>query len=466
MSRFPRLALLAVALATTCAGPLFAAPAKPAPNLVVIMTDDQGYADAGFNGGTEIPTPNLDRIAAGGVRFTNAYVTYAVCSPSRAGFMTGRYPQRFGYERNVAFRPHDPAAGLSLRETTLAEALRPAGYTSAAIGKWHLGSHDNFHPLNRGFDEFFGHLGGGLNYFPEKLTIRDYREAKNESESYRTWIVRNREPVQTTRYLTEEFTHEALDFVRRQKNNRFFLYLAYNAPHTPMQAPEEEIAKFAHIPNEKRRTYAAMLSVVDRGVGQLLDLLDELQIADNTLVFFLSDNGGPTADNGSRNAPLRGAKGSPFEGGFRVPFAARWPGVFPAGATYEKPVSSLDIFATIAAANQLVARTDRPLDGVDLVPFVRDGREGAPHPRIYLRNFDRGAFAIREGDHKLVRTEKDQAPMLFNLGADISERRDLAAAEPERVQTLLGTYETWNAQLIEPAFPGLPRSEWNAKDAK
>jgi arylsulfatase A-like enzyme len=438
---------------------------RKAPNLIVIMTDDQGYADAGFNGCKDIPTPNMDRLAATGAVCTSAYVTYTVCAPSRAGFITGRYPQRFGFERNVAWQPSVPTTGLDVRETTLAAALRPHGYKSGLIGKWHLGAHDNFHPLNRGFDEFYGHLGGGHRYFPEELTIKNTLDCRNEPDSYKSWILRGFEPVRTERYLTEEFTREALDFVRRQKDNPFFLFLAYNAPHAPMQAPQEELARFAHIKNEKRRTYAAMLGVVDRGVGQMLDLLDELKIADDTIVFFLSDNGGPVSANASNNAPLRGAKSDPYEGGFRVPFAVRWPGTIPACIRFAEPVSSLDIFATIAAVNQIPASAARPLDGVNLLPYLRGEKTGAPHDRIYLRMFDTGAFAMREGDFKIVNGKKASAPALYNLANDISERTDLASREADRFEKMRATYEQWNAQLVEPAFPGLNMREWQQPQA-
>jgi arylsulfatase A-like enzyme len=449
---------LSITAAAITSGSNLTAQSAP-PNLIVIMTDDQGYADVGFNGSKEIPTPNIDRIAAGGVVFTDGYVTYTVCSPSRAGFITGRYPQRFGYERNVAWAPNDPTAGLAVEETTLAAALRPAGYRSAVIGKWHMGSHENFHPLNRGFDEFFGHLGGGLRNFPEDLDIRDYREARNEPESYRTWVVHNREPVQTTGYLTDEFSREAVDFVRRQKAKPFFLFLAYNAPHSPLQATKEDYARFGHIKEVKRRLYASMVSAVDRGVGQILDTLDELNLADNTLIFFLSDNGGSN-DNASSNVPLRGVKSNPWEGGFRVPFAARWPGVLPAGVTYTEPVSSLDIFATIAAANNLTANPDRPLDGVNLVPYVRGEKSGSPHSHIYLRMFDSGDYAMRRGEYKIVKPRNVETPRLFNVRTDIAESEEISKINPELNAGLIADYEAWNAQLVEPTIPGLNMHEW------
>jgi arylsulfatase A-like enzyme len=442
------------------------ARAAEPPNLVVIMADDLGYADVGFNGCSDIPTPNIDRIAKGGVVFTDAYVTYTVCAPSRAGFITGRYPQRFGFERNPAYQPHNPGIGLPRSEQTLAEALRPAGYTSALVGKWHLGAHDDFHPLKRGFDEFFGHVGGGKRYFPELLTKESTTDAKNEWDSYHTLITRGFTPVKTTGYLTDEFTRESLDFIRRRASANapqkpFFLFIAYNAPHGPLEAPADEIAKFGHIQDEKRRTYAALISGMDRGIGQILDLLDEQRLADNTLVVFLSDNGGAVYTHGSRNTPLRGAKAEPWEGGWRVPMAALWPAVFPAGLKFAQPVSSMDIFATIAAANALQPDTQRPLDGVNLAPFVRGEKAGAPHQRIYLRMFDHGAFAMREGNYKIIRSKRaknsndEAAVQLYDLAGDVSEKRNLAATEPERLQAMRRDYEQWNTQLIAPAFQGL-----------
>ncbi len=443
-------------------GSLFAAdPVRP--NLIVIMADDLGYADVGFNGSSDIPTPNIDRIASGGVVFTDAYVTFAVCGPSRAGFITGRYPQRFGFERNPAWKPGNPSVGVPLAEKTIAEVLRPAGYKSGIIGKWHLGSHDDLHPRSRGFDEFYGHLGGGHRYFPDELTIRNTSEAKDEPDSYRTWIMRGREPVRTERYLTEEFTREATEFLRRHRKDPFFLFLSYNAPHAPLQAPEEEIKKFQHVPDEKRRIYSAMVSVMDRGIGEVLDELDKLGLAENTLVFFLSDNGGPTRDNGSRNTPLRGGKSQPFEGGFRVPMAARWPGMIPAGIKYSQPVSAVDILATIAAANKIAQDPHRPLDGVNLVPYVRGENRAAPHERIYLRMFDHGVQAMREGDFKIVRPNKEAGVSLFNLANDISEKKDIAGTDDARVRGMQKAYEEWSAQLVDPSFPGLDMKDWKPK---
>jgi arylsulfatase A-like enzyme len=419
------------------------------------MTDDQGYADVGFNGCTDIQTPHLDSLARHGVRFTSAYVSYPVCSPSRAGFITGRYPQRFGYERNPRFQPGNRVSGLALTETTLADALGKVGYHSGIIGKWHLGAHPDLHPLKRGFNEFFGHLGGGARYFPEELTLKETNGALDEGQSYRLWMLRNHEPVRTTQYLTDEFSDEAVSFVTRHKDKPFFLFLAYNAPHTPLQATEKYLSRFTGITNLKRRTYAAMVSAVDDGVGRLLARLRELDLEKNTLIFFLSDNGGPEPTNASDNGPLRGGKSDPWEGGIRVPFAAQWPGQLPEGLVYEKPVLSLDIFATIAALAGATTDPARPLDGVNLIPYLTGRKAGTPHEAIYLRKFDQGAFAVRCGDYKLVIPRTGANPQLFNLAADLGEMNNLSAAQPENLQKLELLRVSWSARLIAPLFEGL-----------
>ncbi len=427
----------------------------PPPNLIIILTDDQGYHDVGFNGCKDIPTPNLDSIASSGVRFTSGYVSYSVCSPSRAGLLTGRYEQRFGHERNPEWQPENPYSGLPLSETTLADALGKVGYQSGAIGKWHLGSNPAFHPLKRGFNEFFGMLGGGHHYFPEELTLKETGQAKNEADSYRLWIMRNHEPVKTTNYLTDEFSDEAVRFVTRHKAEPFFLYLAYNAPHTPLQATEKYLSRFPNIKDPRRRTYAAMVSAVDDGVGQLLAKLRELNLETNTLVVYLSDNGGPTPDNASNNNPLRGAKGSPWEGGWRVPFAMQWPGHLPQGKVYDQPVLSLDIFATITALANAPANPARPLDGVNLLPYLTGQKTGAPHDTIFLRMFDKGAFAVRSGDDKLVIPSHGSEAQLFNVTQDIAESKNLAASQPEVLAELEKKRVAWNHQLVEPVFQGL-----------
>jgi len=430
-----------------------ASPERP-PNLIVIMTDDQGYADVGFNGCKDIPTPNLDSIAKNGVHFPNGYVSYSVCSPSRAGFLTGRYEQRFGHERNPKFQPGNPQSGLPLSETTLADALGKVGYQSGIIGKWHLGAHPDLHPLKRWFNEFFGHLGGGHCYFPEELTLQITDQAKSETDSYKLWIMRDQTAVKTTHYLTDEFSDEAVRFVERHKAEPFFLYLAYNAPHSPQQASEKYLARFPDIKNEKRRTYAAMVSAVDDGVGRVLGKLRELDLDQNTLVVYLSDNGGPS-DNGSDNHPLRGGKGSPWEGGIRVPFAAQWPGHIPNGLIYANPIISLDIFATIAALAKAPVDPARPLDGVNLIPYLTGANPGNPHEAIYLRMFDKGAYAVVDREFKLVINAKGGPAELYNLRLDIGEKNNIAGSSPEQLGALEKKRAAWDAKLVPPVFEGL-----------
>ena len=437
------------------------------PNLIVIMTDDLGYADVGFNGCTDIPTPHIDSLATKGIRFDSGYVTYAVCGPSRAGFITGRYPQRFGFERNPQYRPDDPGMGLPLDERTIADVLGGVGYTCGVIGKWHLGAHPSLHPLRRGFDFFFGHLGGGHRYLPEELTIRLSEDAKDEPESYRTWILRNHEPVQIQKYLTDAFSDEAAAFVTANKDQPFFLFLAYNAPHSPLQATETYLGRFAAIEDPKRRTYAAMVSAVDDGVGKVLKALRDNGLEENTLIFFLSDNGGPTRVNASRNDPLRGDKGDAWEGGFRVPFVLQWKGSLPAGRSFPHPVSSLDILATIAALSGAQTDPARPLDGVNLVPFLNGDMSSPPHAHIFLRKWDNQVYAVRGGDFKLITFAKENRSFLFNLADDLAESRNLIKEAPDPAIALDAARLQWDAQLIPPRFKGLIHTDaWKKKSSK
>ena len=453
LSCFPAV-LVAVCLLVP-ASALAQSPRQAPPNLIIILTDDQGYADVGFNGCKDIPTPNLDRIAHEGVRCTQGYVTYSVCGPSRAGLMTGRYQDRFGFTNNPTIDPTNADAGIPLSEKNIAELLDPAGYTSMAVGKWHLGTHPTLRPLSRGFDEFFGFLSGGHQYFPEELTLNDLSDVKKEWDWYRTKLLRNNERVEIDDYLTDELSDAAVDFVRRRHDEGpFFLYLAYNAPHTPMQATAKYLDRFPQIENERRRTYAAMVSAVDDGVGRLLDALDELELNENTIVFFLSDNGGAT-NNASRNAPLRGSKGALFEGGIRVPYAVRWTGTLPAGVDYDHPVSSMDIAATIAARANVSIDPAKPLDGVDLLPFLTGQNPASPHPVLYWRMHSREGLAIRRGNDKLILSERDGGKLLFDLNADLREQNNLVQQRADLVAELEEMDKEWSKDFPGPAFPAL-----------
>lgn len=427
---------------------LLAAPFLPGlaraaarPNVIVIVSDDHGWGDVGFHGCTDIPTPNLDALAKSGVRFTQGLVSHPFCSPTRAGLLTGRYQQRFGHENNPRYDPQDATAGLPLTETTLPQTLRAAGYKTGIVGKWHLGAIPKMHPLARGFEEQFGFIGGGHDYFKAG--------GPGEKREYLIPIERNGQPVVEQEYLTDAFSREAEGFVRRHRADPFFLYLTYNAPHTPQQVSEKYLQRFTSIADEKRRNYAAMLSAVDDGVGRLLKALAETKNEENTLVFFLSDNGGPVGVNGSTNGPLRGAKGQVYEGGIRVPFVARWKGRLPAGVEYKQPVISLDIFPTACAAAGVKPPAGR--DGANLLPYLEGKAKGAPHQRLFWRTGGGATWAVREGNLKMVKAAQAE-PALYDLDTDIGEARDLAAERPQVAQRLRTAFEDWNEQLISPLF--------------
>lgn len=436
---------------------------KKLPNLIVIMTDDMGYADVGFNGCLDIPTPAIDKIADQGVRFTQGYVSFPVCGPSRAGFLTGRYQDRFGFTTNPSIDPNNPISGLPVEEETMAQVLQKADYKSAIIGKWHMGTNPVFHPLERGFDYFYGFLSGGHRYFPEELTLNDLSEVTKQWQWYNTKLIENRTKVETDEYLTDELSDAAVRFVKRQieDNQHFMLYLAYNAPHTPLQATEKYLSRFPNISDTKRKTYAAMVSAVDDGVERVLSTLEEAGIDENTIVVFLSDNGG-ASNNASDNGLLRGRKGDLFEGGIRVPFAIRWKGVIPEGQTYKKPISSLDIMATIVGQTDVKINPLRPLDGVDLVPYLTGLNAGEPHDYLFWRKWEQNSMAVRHGNNKLVANRQmDENPLeLYNINLDGSETTNIKSNQKEVADELLNEWQKWNAQLKDRVFPTLGDDEW------
>jgi arylsulfatase A-like enzyme len=431
------------------------------PNIVVILADDLGYGDVSFNGCPDFQTPNIDSIANNGVLCRNGYVTHPVCSPSRAALLTGRYQQRFGHENNSDDDATNPRLGAPMSELLLPRILKPAGYVCGVIGKWHLGSASNFHPLSRGFDEFFGFLGASSDYY-DAAVIQNY-----------TYLTE-------TQYLTEAFTREATSFINRHAAERFFLYLAYNAVHAPFQEPPASyMDRVANISDPSRRKYAAMVTALDDGVGQVLQALQAQNLLDKTLIFFLSDNGGPPRSF-IRNDPLRGYKFNVLEGGIHVPFAVQWTGRLAPSSTYNAPVSSLDIVATAAAVGGVPLPADRVYDGVNVLPYLA-GKKGPLQRTLFWRWFGLGKdgppgsvdtiWAVRSGPLKLVteRATVGQPPALYDVANDIGETQNLATTQPADVKSLKKLYKQWNAQLVPPLWQfgtDFPRSvvlagDWN-----
>ncbi len=419
----------------------FASSAQP--NILLILADDLGYADTGFQGSREIPTPHLDALAARGVRFTQAYVTHPSCSPSRAGLLTGRYQQRFGHEYNPMWLPNDTTVGLPLTERTLADDLRAAGYRTAVIGKWHLGAHPQFHPHARGFDHFYGILGGGHNHLPATKTTVEY-EAPLYSE---------KTAVPHTGFVTDQLTDAALAWLAA-KPAPFFLFLSYTAPHAPLDAPPADIEKLAHIADPKRRAYAALVTTMDAAIGRVLEQLRASGQLENTLVVFLSDNGGPTSKrspNHASNLPLRGQKGDVFEGGVRVPFLISWPAQLAPGV-YPHPVSALDLFPTFLAAAHATRRADAaPLDGANLLPLLENVSTPPPTRTLHWRVDGGYAHALRSGSWKWMRVGEKPA-QLFDLETDPYETKDIAAEHAERAAQFAKESAAWSATLVEPVF--------------
>ncbi len=426
-----------------------------APNIIVLLTDDMGYNDLSCQGSPDIVTPNIDSLAIRGVRCTDAYVSSCMCSPSRAGLLTGRSQSRFGHEINWEGAAK-PDQGLPVEEKTIADWLKTAGYRTGIVGKWHLGESAQFHPNKRGFDEFFGFLGGGHRYFCD--LYKDPKTVPKVAE-YDTLLEENGTSIETSGYLTTVLAQQSVKFIQKNKDNPFFLYVAFNAPHAPVQSTSGHAKLYPNIKDPQRQGYAGMMAAIDDGIGLILKQLQRDGLDDNTLIFFLSDNGGPLERNGSLNTPLDGEKGGMLEGGIRVPFLVRWPAQLPAGKVYSRPVSSLDICATALELAGVPAPTQRPLDGVNLIPYLRGELESDPHEILYWRMEARKIWAVRKGDWKLGRQPPwpdkhvgSYKPRLVHLAEDIAEANDLVEVEKDKAAELQRAYDEWNKTLPAPLW--------------
>jgi len=416
---------------------------KRPPNVVLILVDDLGYGDTGVYGSKTIPTPHIDALAADGVRFTDAYVTAASCSPSRAGLISGRYQQRFGFEFNTsgAAITHRTSRGLDPAAVTLADVFRQAGYTTGVFGKWHLGTRDYLHPLHRGFDEFFGFLAGAHSFLP----------AKSNEPIYST-VMRGSTPLIEPAYLTDAFARETVNFIKAHKEEPFFVYVPFNAVHTPLEATDKYLKRFPNEANPRQQAYNAMTSALDDAVGEIVRALKDAGIDDNTLIIFLNDNGGPIYTKVQSNGPLRFGKLFLFEGGIRVPMIVRWPGVLRGGSVYRKPVSSLDVFPTACAAAGTDLPSDLGLDGVDLLPYLKGDNSDLPHDALFWSNGPNKA--VRLGNWKMIVAGDHK--FLFNLKDDIGEAKNLAGQKPDVVRRLQKALKEWQSQMKPPAWPSKP----------
>jgi arylsulfatase A-like enzyme len=458
-------------LRTLLAAPLAAAAQTSGrkPNLVILFADDLGYGDIGCYGSPDVPTPHIDSIARNGVRFTDGYVSCAVCSPSRAALLTGRHQQRFGHEFNSGPPEREAQVGFGLPASAkIAPAfLKPAGYRSKIIGKWHLGVRPGYHPMDRGFDEFYGFLTGANAFVTVKTPGARTVETEDKNGAIPAKrdkpIYRNRTPVEEDRYLTDAFAEEAVEFIGRNKQQPFLLYLAFNAVHTPLHATDTYLARFKGISDERHRLLAAMTSSMDDAVGRVLAKLRESGLEKDTLVVFLSDNGCPEITRAGTNGPLNGEKVTYYEGGIRVPFVMQWPGRIPAGKVYREPVVSRDILPTfLTAAN---VKADVTFDGVDLLPFLNGQRgQAVPHEALFWRSGK--ARVVRKGNWKLLELG-DQHVKLFDLSKDIGEHDSVAAKHPQIVKELRTLFAQWEKGMKAPAWPARYRElvvngeKWN-----
>jgi arylsulfatase A-like enzyme len=470
-------------------------PATPAagarlPNIVLIVADDLGMNDISLGGGGLVPTPNIDAIGRAGAEFVAGYAGNATCAPSRAALMTGRYPTRFGFEftptdvrfaRTIAGFPSDgPHAtifdeaaadvappiddkGMPASEVTIAELLKARGYRTLHLGKWHLGGSKGLRPEDQGFDESLGFMIGGQMFLPEDAPdVVNSKQAFDPIDKY-LWAnlpfsveFNGSARFRPDRYMTDYLSVQAVSAIRANRNRPFFMYLSYNAPHTPLQALKSDYDALGHIEHHRTRVYAAMIAALDRGVGQVMAELKRQGLDENTLVVFTSDNGGAHYIGlPGINRPYRGWKATFFEGGIRVPYLMRWPGRIAPGTVVRSPVSHFDLFATAGAAAAAPLPTDRPIDGVDLLPVAAGERVLAPRALFWRSGPYR---VVRSGDWKLQRLDLPRVDKLYDLAHDPGERRDLSISRPDKLIELRALLAAHDRTAKPPAWPALIRS--------
>ncbi len=428
------------------------------PNILLIVSDDQGYHDLGCFGGSDVKTPHLDRLAASGVRLTGFYVSWPACTPSRASLLTGRYPQRCGtydmmrndmvnYDHRYTLDEYavspEMILGTDEREVFLSELLREHGYTNGCFGKWDGGQLKRFLPLQQGFHDFYGFGHTGIDYFThERYGIPSMRRGNQlTTEDKGT-------------YATDLFRREAVQFLKSHHDRPFFLYVPFNAPHAAsslepdvrgtVQAPPQYLAQYPEGKTQReqrRRGYLAAVTCMDDAIGQLLDLLDEYGIARNTIVVFLSDNGGGT---GSNNTPLRGGKSQMFEGGIRVPCIVRWPERIPAGTTCDEFLTALEVFPTLAAATGVALPAGIVYDGFDMLPVLQ-GKQPSPRTEMFWER--RADHAARVGRWKWVASARGNG--LFDLASDLGEQQDLSAEKPDVLVMLKSRFAAWKKDMAD-----------------
>ncbi|MGW8315777.1 MAG: sulfatase-like hydrolase/transferase [Bacteroidales bacterium] len=461
------------------------------PNILFIVVDDLGKYEVSAYGSETMHTPNIDQLSREGVRFTDCYVSAPICAPSRAGLLTGRYPVRYGFETQpMEVYPNNLAAfyagkylvntgdfvmdvkpkfppewemikqGIPPSEFTLAEVLKMRGYATGCIGKWHLGLARELIPNSRGFDYQYGFYGAFSLYSKSRNSPNMVNHVQDAFSSKHQWkmgrketsaIRKNDKVIREDRYLTFAIRDEAVEYMARNRDNPFFLYLAFNAPHVPFQAPRVYYEMHGETDDENKRVYYSMIHALDDAIGDLMEKLELLGLEENTLIYLISDNGGASYTGATDNGPYKGGKITMFEGGVNVPFIMKWKGHIPEGMVYEHPVSSLDIFMTTAALTECPLPRDRVYDGVDLMPYLTGEEEGIPHEVFYWKADH--IHAMRKGGWKYLLSTRDKWIELYNIAEDKYEKINLYLVNPEILDEMQEGYKEWLKGTVPPLWP-------------